>query len=304
VSDGDRRFVVGLVGVDLGPSLSPALHEREADELGLRYVYQRLDLDVLGLGAEDVGDLVRQARRLGFAGLNITHPCKQTVVKHLDQLSPDATALGTVNTVVFGQLGAVGHNTDWSGFAAGFKRGLAGAKVDDVVLLGAGGAGTAVAYAIACLGGRRLTVVDLVLERAELLESVLSHAFPGSGGKAAIRIEVAHSIADVAARLASADGLINATPVGMTRPAETPLPDGFLRPELWVADVIYRPLETELLRRAREIGCRTLNGGGMVVFQAAEAFRLITKEAPDADRMYAHFTSMTHASPAAKPARS
>jgi shikimate dehydrogenase len=301
VSDGDRRFVVGLIGADLGPSLSPALHEREADDLGLRYVYQRIDLDVLGLGAEDVGDLVRQARRLGFAGLNITHPCKQTVVKYLDQLSPDATALGAVNTVVFGQRGTIGHNTDWSGFAAGFKRGLADAKVDHVALLGAGGAGTAVAYAIARLGARRLTVVDVVLERAELLESVLSHAFPGSGDDEPIRIEVAHSITEIADSLTSADGLINATPIGMTRPEEAPLPDGFLRPEMWVADVIYRPLETELLRRARETGCRTLNGGGMVVFQAAEAFRLITGEAPDADRMYAHFTSMTRVSPAAQP---
>ena len=296
-----HRFVVGLVGVDLGPSLSPALHEREADELGLRYVYQLIDLDTLGLGAEDGGDLVRQAHRLGFAGLNITHPCKQTVVRHLDQLSADAAALGAVNTVVFGPHGAVGHNTDWSGFAAGFTRGLTDAKVDDVVLLGAGGAGTAVAYAIVRLGARRLTVVDVVLERAELLESVLSHAFAGRRDDEPVRIEVAHSVADVADSLTSADGLINATPVGMTRREEMPLPDGFLRPDMWVADVIYRPLETELLRRAREIGCHTLNGGGMVVFQAAEAFRLITGQTPDADRMYAHFTSMTHMSPAPQP---
>src|SRR5690349_20438042 len=117
-----RRYVVGLIGSDLGPSLSPQLHEREADELGLRYLYQLIDLDELGLGAEDVGDLVSQARRLGFAGLNITHPSKQAVVKYLDELAPEAAALGAVNTVVFDKGRAIGHNTDWSGFLAGFRR--------------------------------------------------------------------------------------------------------------------------------------------------------------------------------------
>ena len=133
---GAQRFLVGLIGSDLGPSLSPPLHEREADHLGVRYLYQRIDLDVLGLRAEDVGDLVAQAHRFGFAGLNITHPSKQAVVKYLDELSPEAAALGAVNTVVLRDRRAVGHNTDRSGFVAGFRRGLPDVRVRDVVLLG------------------------------------------------------------------------------------------------------------------------------------------------------------------------
>ena len=286
-----RRFVVGLIGSDLGPSLSPPLHEREADELGVRYLYQLIDLDVLGLGAEDVGDLVSQAQRFGFAGLNITYPCKQTVVKYLDELSPEATELGAVNTVVFREGRAIGHNTDWSGFLAGFRRGLPDAAVNEVVLLGAGGAGTAVAFSLVRLGVRRLTVVDTVMERAERLASVVQHAF--ADGRLHATIEVAHTVQDVSDQVAAADGLVNATPVGMSGERETPLPAALLSPRMWVADIVYRPLETQLLREARRLGCRTLDGGGMVVAQAAEAFRLITGHRPDAERMHRHFRSLT-----------
>jgi quinate/shikimate dehydrogenase (NAD+) len=285
-----RRFMVGLIGADLGPSLSPSLHEREADELGLRYLYQLIDLDRLDLRAEDVGDLVAHARQLGFAGLNITHPCKQAVVKYLDELAPEAAALNAVNTVVFTDRRAVGHNTDWSGFLAGFRRGLPDVRVRDVVLLGAGGAGTAVAFALVRLGARHLTVVDVVLERAELLAAAVQHANPAPDDL--ITIEVAHQVDEVRERVAAADGLVNATPIGMSS-TDSPLPGSLLRPDLWVADIIYRPLETELLRLARATGCRTLNGGGMVVFQAVEAFRLITGLTPDAERMSRHFAALT-----------
>lgn len=290
MADG-RRFVVGLIGCDLGPSLSPSLHEREADELGVRYLYQLIDLDVLGLSAEDVGDLVSQAQRLGFAGLNITHPAKQAVVRYLDELSPAAAALGAVNTVVFQHRRAIGHNTDWIGFVEGFQRGLPGVTARDVVLLGAGGAGTAVAFALVRLGARHLTVVDIVIEHAEQLAAVVQRA--AVDADQLVTVEVAHSVYDVLDRLAGADGLVNATPVGMSHQRETALPTTLLRPEMWVADIVYRPLATELLEQARSVGCRTLNGGGMVVAQAAEAFRLITGLTPDIERMYRNFASLT-----------
>ena len=161
-----RSFLVGLVGSGIGPSLSPPMHEREADELGLRYLYRRLDLDVLALPPTAIGELLAAARLAGFDGLNVTHPCKQLVIDHLDDLSPDAAALGAVNTVVFRDGRALGHNTDWSGFARSFDRGLPEATLDDVVLLGAGGAGAAVAHALLTLGVGRLTVLDVDGERA------------------------------------------------------------------------------------------------------------------------------------------
>ena len=100
-SSGDNTVVVGLIGAGIGPSLSPALHEREAALLGFDYEYRLLDLDELGRPASEVGALVREARATGLRGLNITHPCKQLVVDDLDELSPEAAALGAVNTVVF-----------------------------------------------------------------------------------------------------------------------------------------------------------------------------------------------------------
>jgi shikimate dehydrogenase len=280
-----RSFLVGLVGSGIGPSLTPPMHEREADQLGVRYLYRRFDLDALQLSAEAIGDLVAAARLAGFDGLNVTHPCKQLVLRHLDELSPDAAALGAVNTVVFRDGRAIGHNTDWSGFARSFDRGLPDAALDEVVLLGAGGAGAAVAHALLTLGVGRLTVLDVDRERARSLAAALTQRF--GAGRA-----IGGDLTDLERSLSGADGLVHATPTGMAAHPGLPVPAAALRPPLWVADVVYRPLQTELVRTARAAGCRVLDGGGMAVFQAVDAFRLFTDLEPDAERMLAHFTSL------------
>ncbi|MFE2353242.1 shikimate dehydrogenase [Streptomyces parvulus] len=277
-------FLVGLIGSGIGPSLSPALHEREADRQGLRCVYRLIDIDRLGVPPEAVGDLVRAARDLGFDGLNITHPCKQLVLAHLDELDPQAEALGAVNTVVFDGAGrARGHNTDVTGFAASFARGLPDAPLDRIVQLGAGGAGAAAAHAVLTLGAGRVTVVDALAERAATLAGRLNAHF-GAG-------RADHTTADaLPGALSGADGIVHATPTGMAAHPGLPLPAGLLHPGLWVAEVVYRPLETELLATARALGCATLDGGGMAAFQAADAFRLFTGREPDAVRMLADIT--------------
>jgi shikimate dehydrogenase len=278
-------FLVGLVGTGIGPSLTPPMHEQEADELGLRYLYRRFDLDELRLPATAIGDLVAAARLSGYDGLNVTHPCKQLVLAHLDELSPDAEALGAVNTVVFRDGRAVGHNTDWSGFARAFDRGLPDAPLDRAVLLGAGGAGAAVAHALLTLGAGRLTIADVDESRARALAGALNGRF---GGERAAGV----GSAGIADAVGAADGLVHATPTGMAAHPGLPLPAELLRPELWIADIVYRPLETALVRTARELGCRVLDGGGMAVFQAVDAFKLFTDVEPDADRMLAHFTEL------------
>jgi shikimate dehydrogenase len=285
----EDAYLVGLVGSGIGPSLSPALHMREADRQGLRYLYRLVDIDVLGLAPKDVGRLVRAARDLGFDGLNITHPCKQLVVEHLDALSPQAEALGAVNTVVFDDGRAAGHNTDVTGFATSFARGLPNAPLEHVVQIGAGGAGAAVAHALLTLGAGRVTVVDAAPERAEALVAS-SAAWPGAG-----RMVAAPAGASLAGLLAEADGVVHATPTGMAHHPGLPLPAELLAPRLWVAEVVYRPLETELLRAARAAGCATLDGGGMAVFQAVDAFRLFTGREPDAERMLADFAALAGA---------
>ena len=278
-----RSILAGLIGYGIQGSLTPAMHEQEGAAQGLRYVYRRIDLQVLGLGAEALPELLTAAERMGFDGLNITFPCKQAVIPLLHELSEDAAALGAVNTVVLRDGRRIGHNTDASGFAEGFRRGLPGARLDRVVQVGAGGAGSAVAQAAVGLGVRHLTVVDTEADRAQRVAADVCARF-GAGRAVAGT--------DLATALAAADGVINTTPVGMAKFPGTPVPKALLRPELWVAEIIYFPLETELLRDARALGCRTLTGGGMAVFQAVHAFRLITGLEPDAERMQRHFAAM------------
>jgi shikimate dehydrogenase len=281
----DQRPAVlaGLIGSGIAASRSPALHEREGAEQGLRLIYRLIDLDTLGLGPAALPELVTAAERMGFSGLNITYPCKQAVVPLLHELSPDARALGAVNTVVLRDGRRIGHNTDASGFAEGFRRGLPGVRLGRVVQLGAGGAGAAVAHALLTAGVERLAIADTDTARAEALAAGLNARF--GAGRAA-------PCADLGAEVAAADGLVNCTPVGMAKLPGTPLPVELLRPALWVAEIVYFPLETELLRAARVLGCRTLDGGGMAVFQAAGAFRLFTGREPDAARMLRHFAEM------------
>jgi len=284
-----ERVLLGLVGAGIRASLSPALHEREGERLGVHALYQTIDIAERDLPPEAVGDIVAAARTMGFAGLNVTHPCKQTVLEHLDELSADAAALGAVNTVVFGPRGrTVGHNTDGTGFAASFARGLPDAELRRVVLLGAGGAGAAVGHAALSLGAERLTVVDVDADRAAGLARSLETQFDEGRADHA-------GPDDLSALLERASGLIHATPTGMAHHPGLPLDPDLLNPDLWVADIVYRPLETELLRCAREAGCRTLDGGGMVVFQAAASFALFTGLEPDRERMLRHFARLVEA---------
>jgi shikimate dehydrogenase len=275
--------LVGLIGTGIQASRSPALHMQEGEELGLSYQYKLIDLTRLGLGVEALPDLLTAAQRLGFDGLNITHPCKQAVIPYLDALSPDARALGAVNTVVLKDGQRIGHNTDWYGFAEGFRRALPDVRLGCVVQFGAGGAGAAVAHAALTLGVEQLVLTDVDPGRAATVVNGLNDRF--GPGRAVVG-------SDVAVDLARADGMINATPLGMDAHPGMAVSASLLRPALWVAEVVYFPLETELLRTARAIGCRTADGGGMAVFQAVEAFRLFSGVTPDAERMRRHFASM------------
>ena len=278
-----RSVLLGLIGQDIQGSRTPEMHMREGEAQGLRLVYRLIDLTKLNLGVEALPELLAAAQRTGFNGLNITHPCKQAVIPHLDELSDNARALGAVNTVILRDGRRIGENTDWSGFAEPFRRKMSDVALDRVVQVGAGGAGAAVAHAALMLGVKELTIIDVDPARAESVASNLSSHF-GAGRAKAGR--------DLPAVVAQANGLINATPIGMDAHPGMPVPAEVLRPDLWVAEIIYFPLETELLRRARALGARTIDGGGMAVFQAVAAFRHFTGLEPDSERMLTHFAEM------------
>jgi shikimate dehydrogenase len=274
-------YLVGLVGQGVGPSLTPPLHMAEGRANGLDYVYRTIDLKAVGLQPEQIGEVLTWARALGFNALNITHPCKQLVIPHLNELDDAAAALGAVNTVIFTDDRVVGHNTDAPGFATGFAEGLPGAEITNVVLLGAGGAGAAVGHALLDLGVEHLVVVDVNVDRAIVLSRELGSRHPGARVDAS-----AHDKLSVL--LPGSDGVVHCTPTGMAEHPGLPFDAALLHPGLWVADIVYRPLNTALLTAARQIGCRTLDGGHMAVHQATTAFQLITGITPDADRMSRH----------------
>lgn len=282
--EGNRhKLLLGLIGAAIQASRAPGMHEREAAAHGLTCLYQLMDLDAPGRGPAALPDLLAAAERVGFAGVNITHPCKQAVLPLLTDISDDARALGAVNTVVFKNGRRFGHNTDWLGFYENFRRGLPGASIGRVVQLGAGGAGSATAYAMLKMGASRLTLIDVDPGRSADLAKRLGALF---GQQRVV------ASGDVAGSLAAAEGLIHATPTGQVGHAGMPLPAALLRKDLWVAEIVYFPLETELLLAARAAGCRTLDGSGMAVHQAVEAFRLFSGLEPDTDRMHRHFVAL------------
>ena len=278
-----RKLLIGLIGAGIQHSLSPAMHEQEARQQGLRLHYQLIDVERSTDGAAALPRLIDAARTMAFAGLNITYPCKQAVIPLLDALSDEAAAMGAVNTVVFDNGRAIGHNTDGSGWAWGFRRTLPEADLSRVVLLGAGGAGSAIAHAALRLGAQQLTLVDPDAARSVALADELNKRYGGARARGGLGAEAA---------LADATGLIHATPTGMAKLPGLPLPANLLRSGLWVSEIVYFPLETALLAAARRAGCAVCDGGTMAVGQAVGAFRLFTGLEPDAERMRRHFLDL------------
>ena len=275
------RYLTGLIGRDIQASLSPRLHESEADAQGVRLIYRLFDFAADGRDGSDLPRLLDALHLAGFAGVNVTHPYKQAVIAHLDDLSPQAAQIGSVNTVVFRDGRRLGFNTDVTGFAENLHTGLPPhAAFDHVVQMGAGGAGAATAHALMDLGVQRLTLFDSDTTRAAALSESLC-AIHGAG-----RATVGH---DLPSAIAQADGVVNATPMGMAVHPGSAIPRDLLDPRLWVTDIVYFPLETQLLREAREAGCATLDGGGMTIFQAVGAFHHFTGLTADPARMGANF---------------
>lgn len=275
-----RSILCGLLGSGIGGSRSPAMHETEARALDLPLVYRTLDSEAIGFGADDLGAFLHTMAALGFDGTNVTHPFKQAVVPLMNELSEAAEKLGAVNTVLLREGKLIGDNTDWSGYRASFLASLGVLPRAKVAMVGAGGAAAAVGYAHLDLGAQRLAIFDPATDRAQALAQRLGALFPEAD------VLRARSAAEA---LSGADGVVQCSPVGMLSHPGLPFDPALLTRDMWVSDVIYFPLETELLKAAKEIGCATLNGGGMAVMQAAHAFARFTGQEPDVERMLANF---------------
>jgi shikimate dehydrogenase len=273
-----RRFLTGLLGAPIAQSAAPAMHERAAEALDLRCHYQLIE--VVGAGQDELKLLLEGIRRLGFAGVNVTFPYKEAVVDLLDELSPGAALIGAVNTVVVRDGRLIGHNTDTTGFARAITHLVTASSHGPVALIGAGGVGKAIAFALVGLGVANLRIFDREHAKAAKLAAQLDgHA------KASVTDSVEEALRGVV-------GVVNGSPVGMLPSLDTPVPDQLLHAGLWVADAVYSPLWTPLLAAAKAKGATVMTGRDLAIYQAADAFELFTGIAPSTAEMGTAFDAV------------
>ncbi len=276
-------YKVGLLGRGIGASGSPTIHQTEARELGLALAYELVNFDERELSDCQLGETVRALAASGWTGCNITHPFKQQVLAICDDLSDEANALGAVNTVTFREGRIRGDNTDWIGFRWMIERKIGRVEGTAVAQVGAGGAGSATAYALGQMGVRELALFDPSSARAHALVARLAPVFPKC------HFVVCNSAANA---ISGRPGIVLSTPVGMAAHPGAPFPPEIMQDDQWLADIIYFPRETPLLAAARAKGMRAVNGIAMVVGQAAKAFRLFTGHEPDRERMLAKLEAL------------
>jgi quinate/shikimate dehydrogenase (NAD+) len=265
------RILTGLLGAPIAQSAAPAMHERAAEALGLRCHYQLIE--IAGAGREELKTILEGVRQLGFAGINVTYPYKEAILDLLDELSPEAARIGAVNTVVVREGRLFGHNTDTTGFASAAAPLVDASRRGAVALIGAGGVGKAIGFALAALGIAELRIFDRERGKAADLAARLDGHVS------------AHAVDSVEDVLRGAVGLINASPVGMSPDLGTPVPVKLLHEGLWVADAVYSPLWTPLLAAAKACGCTVMTGRELAIYQALDAFELFTGRMPQANEM-------------------
>ena len=274
-------ILVGLMGWPVGHSKSPAMHNAAFDAAGIdgRYV-------LLPVHPDRVGEAVAGLRALGFRGANVTVPHKQAVIPFLDELTPEARAIGAVNTIIVAEDGAlIGANTDATGFLQDLQE--LGAPLDELtgggaLVLGAGGSARAVVYALAQAGIPARVLARRPEQAAAMVTALAPHlSDPG--------LLSAHSWPGLPHLAADVRLIVNCTPVGMSPNVDaSPWPDDVpFRPEQLVYDLVYNPRQTRLMTQAQAAGARAWNGLGMLVHQGAQAWELWTGQSAPVDVMRA-----------------
>ncbi len=264
--------LVGLIGYPVEHSLSPAMHNSAFAALNLSWCYVPLPVH-----PDRLGEAVAGLQALSFVGANVTVPHKEAVMSYLDEVIPEAQAIGAVNTIVVRDGQGIGYNTDWQGFLTALSEGGFDPHGKRAVVLGAGGAARAVVYALV-QAGAQVTVLNRTLARAQALVRDFSPLFPA----------LSLTLQTLEEQTAEAHLLVNATPVG-TWPEvdQSPWPEDLAFPgHLTVFDLVYNPHQTKLLQQARAAGAKDIGGLGMLVHQGAVAFELWTGEKAPVETMY------------------
>lgn len=264
--------LLALIGSPVGHSGSPAMYNYSFEKLGLDYAYVAFDIKI-----EEVKDAIAAMKTFKMRGMNVTMPCKTEVVKYMDELSPAARIIGAVNTIVNDDGKLTGHITDGEGFVNNLKDHGIDIKGKKITVAGGGGAATAIQVQCALDGAREISIFnikDAFFERTIKTAEKIKKEVPG------IVVNV-YDIADIdkmTEEIKSSDIFANATIVGM-KPMENESVVKDLSafyPGLVVADAVYNPEETKLLKEAKEAGCTCIGGKGMLLWQGVSAFKLYT----------------------------
>jgi shikimate dehydrogenase len=268
--------LVGLIGYPVEHSLSPVMHNSAFAALNLNWCYVPLPVP-----PERLGEAVAGLRAFGFVGANVTVPHKQAVMCFLDEVTPEAQAIGAVNAIVVSEERTIGYNTDWQGFLTALAEGGLNPQSKRAVVLGAGGAARAVVYALA-RAGAQVAVLNRTLSRAQALAQDFSPLFPSSLRSLPLTPQTLE-VQAVEAHL-----LVNTTPVGMWPEIDKSIwPEELAFPgHLTVFDLVYNPRQTRLLQQAEAAGAKGIGGLGMLVHQGAAAFELWAGEKAPVETMY------------------
>ncbi|WP_209428194.1 shikimate dehydrogenase [Pararhodobacter sp. SW119] len=255
---------LGLIGDNIGASQAPRFHVLAGRQNGVSVTYDRLVPRETG---EEFEALFARVARGGYRGINVTYPYKERAARLVRIDDPQVAAMGAVNTVLFTAEGAQGYNTDHSGFIAAYRQARGEATPGHVLLIGAGGVGRSIAFALATLGAQEFRITDTLPDRADALADTLRRNFPGL----ALRTG-----RDAAALAEGATGMVNATPVGMVGQPGTPLSPEAMQGAAWAFDAVYTPVETQFLVAAQAAGAQTISGYELFIGQGVDAWRLFT----------------------------
>jgi quinate/shikimate dehydrogenase (NAD+) len=266
---GAKRLRLGLIGEDIARSLSPNLHRLAGRLCGIDVSYELMTPGASGAEFDAVFDACRDG---AFRGVNVTHPYKERVASRVAVEDPVIRRIGSVNTVVFEPGGAKGHNTDHTGFIAAYRSAFGARAPGAVGVIGAGGVGRAIAFALVLLGADELRLVDRDRTKADALAAAIREA---SGG----RVDVAVGDVSTASTL-RANAVVNCTPVGMGGLSGSPVPADWFAGTEWAFDSVYTPVETKFKKDAEAAGAQFLSGYELFFHQGVQAFQIFAGTKP------------------------
>lgn len=267
-----KTGLLGLIGSPVGHSGSPAMYNYCFEKLSLDYAYLAFDIKV-----DEVARAMEAIKTLRMRGCNVTMPCKNEAVKYMDELSPAARIIGAVNTIVNEDGRLIGHMTDGQGFVDNLRDHGVEITGKKVIVCGGGGAGAAIQVQCALEGAREISIFN---RKSGFFERILPIVEKIRQEKPECTVNICdiEDMEKMREEIASSDILVNATIVGMKPMDEESVVKDvtMFRPGFIVADAVYNPKETKLLREAKAAGCTCIDGQGMLVWQGAEAFRIYT----------------------------